>query len=107
MKRIYLAGPMSGLPDSNYPAFHREAARLRALGYHVENPAENPEPPGGKWEDYMRMSIAQLLTCDTLALLNGWENSPGALTEHRLAFTLRMEIVRAAKLCRPCEEAVA
>ncbi|MCY1527250.1 hypothetical protein D9M68_623110 [compost metagenome] len=41
MKRIYLAGPMTGLPEFNYPAFHAEAARLRALGYQVENPAEN------------------------------------------------------------------
>ena len=41
MPRIYLAGPMTGLPEFNYPAFHAEAARLRQLGYHVENPAEN------------------------------------------------------------------
>lgn len=42
MKRIYIAGPMSGLPEFNYPAFNRAAAVLRAQGHHVENPAENP-----------------------------------------------------------------
>lgn len=40
-QRIYLAGPMTGLPEHNFPAFHAEAARLRGLGYHVENPAEH------------------------------------------------------------------
>ncbi len=33
MKRIYLSGLMSGLPELNFPAFHAEAARLRALGF--------------------------------------------------------------------------
>ena len=31
MTRIYIAGPMSGLPDLNYPAFNAMAERLRAL----------------------------------------------------------------------------
>ena len=29
--RIYVAGPMTGYPDLNFPAFHAETARLRAL----------------------------------------------------------------------------
>ena len=44
MTRIYIAGPMSGLPDLNSPAFNAMAERLRAHGHHVENPAENPPP---------------------------------------------------------------
>lgn len=31
--RVYLAGPMSGLPGFKFPAFHAAAARLRAFGY--------------------------------------------------------------------------
>ncbi|TGA83618.1 DUF4406 domain-containing protein, partial [Pseudomonas aeruginosa] len=29
IQRIYLAGPMTGLPEHNFPTFHAEAARLR------------------------------------------------------------------------------
>ena len=39
MKRIYVAGPMSGLPAFNFPAFHEAAADLRACGFDVVNPA--------------------------------------------------------------------
>lgn len=90
MRRIYIAGAMSGLPDFNYPAFHEAAARLRATGAHVENPAENPEPACGSWEAYMRLAITQMLTCDEIALLPGWEKSRGAVIEHNLAVELRM-----------------
>lgn len=88
MRRIYLAGPMTGLPDYNYPAFNAEAARLRAIGYHVENPAENEAPPCGTWEGYMRSAVRQMLTCDAVALLPGWLASRGVRVEHQLATEL-------------------
>jgi hypothetical protein len=90
--RVYVAGPMSGLQDFNYPAFHAAAAHLRSLGYHVENPAENPAPASGKWEAYMRLALAQLLTCDTIAMLPGWQKSRGAVIEHRLATELGIAV---------------
>lgn len=91
--RIYIAGPMTGLPDFNYPAFHAEAARLRALGWHVENPAENVAPPCGSWAGYMRLAIAQLVTCDAICLLPGWSASRGASIEHGLAVHLGLAVV--------------
>jgi hypothetical protein len=94
--RVYLAGPMSGLPDMNYPAFNAEAARLRALGYQVENPAENPVQPS--WEDYMKQAIAQMLTCDLVALLPNWHESRGAMLEHHIASNLSILRVMASDL---------
>ncbi|WP_447776331.1 DUF4406 domain-containing protein [Variovorax boronicumulans] len=95
---IYIAGPMTGLPDCNYPAFHVMAARLRALGHEVENPAENPEPPCKSWQGYMRMAIAQLVKCDAVALLPGWGTSKGAVIEARLAADLHINVYNAEML---------
>lgn len=90
MKRLYLAGPMSGLPELNFPAFHRAAQSLRASGYEVVNPAEvNPEA-GMKWEDAMRADIPELCRCDGIALLPGWERSRGARLEAHIAHELGM-----------------
>lgn len=85
MKRVYLAGPMSGLPELNFPAFHRAAANLRAQGFDVVNPAEINSDPDAKWEDCMRADIAQLVTCEGIALLPGWERSRGAKLEAHIA----------------------
>ncbi|HCI4017240.1 TPA: DUF4406 domain-containing protein [Pseudomonas aeruginosa] len=104
MERIYLAGPMTGLPEFNYPAFHAEAARLRQLGYHVENPAEI-NPDGGSWSDCMRRDIPRLLTCDAFALLPGWLSSRGANVEHGLAVQLGMTITMAADVTEPARSA--
>ena len=93
LKRIYIAGPMSGLPDFNYPAFHAAAAVLRAQGHQVENPAENPAPTCGTWQGYMRMSLRQIAACACLCMLPGWRSSRGARIEHGLALDLDLEVV--------------
>lgn len=92
-KRIYVAGPMSGRPDFNRPAFHEAAANLRSRGYEVENPAENPPPSCGSWYGWMRLGIAQIIKCDTMILLPGWETSRGANIERQLAIDLGINVV--------------
>lgn len=84
MRRIYLSGPMTGLPEYNFPAFAAEAARLRGLGFDVVNPAEI-NPDGGTWEECMRRDVALLVTCDHVATLPNWDKSRGAQMEVYLA----------------------
>ena len=91
--KIYLAGPMTGLPEFNYPAFNAAAARLRALGHEVLNPAENPVPPCGSWAGYMRLGLSQLVQCECIVLLPGWADSKGALFERKTAQVLAMDVV--------------
>jgi hypothetical protein len=90
-KRVYLSGPMSGIVDNNFPAFHRAAAQLRASGLDVVSPAEIQE--AGTWELCLRADIRELCTCDAIALMPGWENSKGANLELHVAHRLGMEVM--------------
>lgn len=92
-KRVYLAGPMTGMPEMNFPAFHAAARALRGRGWDVVNPAEiNPDPKAG-WACCMRDDIAALVTCDTVAMLPGWERSRGARIEWFLGINLGLRVM--------------
>ncbi|WP_322069945.1 DUF4406 domain-containing protein [Paraburkholderia bannensis] len=98
--KLYIAGPMTGYPELNFPAFHAEAARLRALGFEIVNPAELNADPTAEWLDCMRVDIAAMMTekCDGVALLPGWEHSRGAPIEHNLMRDLGLRVIRAAHI---------
>jgi hypothetical protein len=76
MTILYVSGPMSGLPDYNFPAFDTAARRLRDVGYTVINPAEN-------WG--AATHIHQVLLADGIATLQGWGLSLGARLEVDIA----------------------
>eukprot|EP01034_Spumella_vulgaris_P037015 gene37015-45660_t len=100
---------MTGIPELNFPAFNAEAARLRALGYEVVNPAEinggadelvvcagmTPEQLAEHWRACMRRDIPAMLTCAGLALLPGWEESKGARLEVHIAEQFDMPVCMA------------
>jgi nucleoside 2-deoxyribosyltransferase len=99
--KIYLSGPMTGLPDLNYPAFKAAAAALRAMGHEVYNPQEWEDSNNfGKFnhllafDDYCRYIVRE---ADVVVMLPGWEDSPGATAESSVARAVR-------KPSRPFEE---
>lgn len=102
--RIYISGPMSGLQDLNFPAFHAAAAELRARRYEVVNPAEINPDSLMSWAQCMRADIKALCDCDALALLPGWERSKGAHLELHLAHRLEMRIGTVAEFVHAAEE---
>lgn len=93
MTSLYVAGPMTGLPDFNYPAFHGAAAVLRRNGFVVLNPAETA---GGDqtqtWEWYLRHALRQVTESDGIATLDGWWRSRGARLEVHVATALGMPV---------------
>lgn len=93
--RVYISGPMSGLPDFNRPAFYRAAAELRFNGCKVFNPAEMNVPDDTPWPTLMRYCIRDLVDCDTIHMLPGWYRSRGARLEHAIALTLGMAVTGA------------
>jgi len=98
-RRIYVSGPMTGLPNHNFPAFHAAAARLREAGWEVINPAENF---GGRTdlprETYLRADVILVAQCEAMALLPGWQESRGAKLEYLLARELGMPVLDAETL---------
>lgn len=92
MGKVYISGPMTGIQDFNYPAFHLAEKNLKDAGFEVENPARNPDPTPKTWEGFMRLSIKQICECEHVALLPGWEKSRGAVVEVQLAKTLGMTV---------------
>jgi hypothetical protein len=91
-QRVYLAGPISGIKDRNREAFDAAQRHLEGRGMTVVNPLKvNPAP--APWAECMRRDIPELLGCDTIALLPGWEASEGASMEHYIAEKLGMNVL--------------
>jgi len=91
--RLYIAEPMTGLPEFNIPAFNAAEAALNAAGFETRNPARHGAgEPGLEWSDYMRRDIPDLLECDAVALLPGWEASRGATLEVHIAESIGMDM---------------
>lgn len=79
--RLYLAGPMTGYPEHNIPAFLVMGAALRSRGLQVVIPCEGVEQEERTWEEWMARDIAMMMQCDGVAVLEGWEASRGASLE--------------------------
>lgn len=91
--RIYIAGPMTGLPEFNYPAFHTAAERLTERGFDPINPARTEVREHCRtWLDYMRASLHDLAACDAVATLPGWGESRGAALEVHIARSLELPV---------------
>lgn len=100
--KVYLAGPMTGIPQFNFPAFDAAAADLRRRGYDVVSPAELDEPEtralalkspdgsmgsgshnGETWGDFLARDVKLIADegIEAIVCLDGWQNSKGARLE--------------------------
>lgn len=118
--KIYVAGPMRGIPEFNFPAFHAAAAKLRAAGHHVFNPAERDiehhgvdiskgnvtgdeavaaEQHGFNLREALRDDLEFIcLHADAIALLPGWHASRGAAAELATAVALGLRVIHLAEI---------
>lgn len=91
MRRLYLAGPMTGLPEYNYPAFRAAAKAWRAAGWDVIDPTEGFDGRTDlPYRTYVERHVRRLRTADAIALLDGWDGptSRGAVWERAIATCL-------------------
>ena len=91
--KLYIAGPMSNVPDFNYPAFHAATKQLAAVGYTPINPARSEGREGcATWLHYMRAALRDIADADGIATLPGWVESRGARLEVHLADDLGIPV---------------
>jgi hypothetical protein len=91
--KLYISGPMTGIPGLNKPAFNEAEVQLDAAGHSVINPVKNGVPDTSPWLDHMRADIKMLMDCDGVACLAGWQESTGAKIEIALARSLGFTVL--------------
>lgn len=98
MKKIYISGPISGLPLDRVKENFRKAKTDLAVGYCLGgefepvNPLNNGLPTNATWEEHLRADLRLLLDCDAIYMLEGWEKSRGARIEYFLGVTIGLDI---------------
>ena len=93
MRKVYLSGPMTGLPDLNFPAFDQARDICLACGYEVVSPADlerNRLP--SSYAESLRDDFRHLLECDQILMLEGWETSYGATMEFFIATAIGLKV---------------
>lgn len=113
--KVYLAGPMRGIPEFNFPLFRKAAVELRKRGYDVFSPAEADERRHGKdisagnasgcekqaaaehgfnLREALGIDLAWICAeAEAIALLPGWEASKGACAELATAKALGLNVL--------------
>jgi hypothetical protein len=113
--RVYVAGPMTGIPQFNYPAFIKAAEYLRSLGLDVVSPAELDDPEdkaaalassdgnmlqysdgtGKTWGDFLARDVKLLADdgIEAVVVLPGWDRSRGARLETFVAALCGLPII--------------
>jgi hypothetical protein len=112
---IYIAGPMRGYAEFNFPAFRKAAEYLRAHGWNVFSPAEKDiehhdgvdiskgnlegdEALAAKEHGFdLRRALDDDTTwicrhADAIYMLRGWQDSKGAVAEKALADALGLKV---------------
>lgn len=91
MTRCYIAGPMTGYPDLNFPAFEHAETLLAEAGFVPISPHRIPQ--GETARQCMCNDIPELIKCEAIHLLEGWSDSIGARCEVAIAITLNLGFV--------------
>ena len=82
----YVAGPLRGAYDENVAKADAVAFKLTQMGYFVFCPHKNSHGFTKRTDidhdDYMKGCIAMLDCCEFLFMVEGWEQSGGAVEEH-------------------------
>lgn len=104
---LYIAGPMSGYPEFNFPAFFDAQLELERAGFIVFNPASKEQEreldqqayavgdhvkaaeEGFNFRECYLWDVSKVIEADGIYMLKGWQYSPGAVGEHAVAVAMK------------------
>lgn len=112
--RLYVIGPVTGMPGKNRAAFEDARDKLAAMGHRADTP-HVLVPDGATWEQAMRTSLNRLTQprrggaplYDGVARLPGWRESKGAALEDEVARACGIRIMDLADWLDPSAPAAA
>jgi len=99
MQKIYISGTITGKEEQAFKEFQDAENYLNDLEYAIEklsykviNPFKLKHNHDKSWESYMKECLNALLKCDCIYMLNGYENSKGAMLELNVAVSLGFSV---------------
>ena len=92
--KVYIAGQITN--NENYIDQFKECEEfLKSKGHAVINPVKNL---GFTYKEYIDMGLTELSKCDTICLLDGYENSNGAMLELMYAETVGIRVMHYSQI---------
>jgi len=97
---FYIAGPMTGIEEYNFPAFDDARDMLHSHGYVAISPADMDRELGyfkdgteaENLANYMKRDLEQVAKADGILLIEGWEASRGANIELTVALICNLVV---------------
>lgn len=85
--KVYISGKMTGLSRE------RIRRKFEAAAHYIFEQGDTPVNPAQlgitqlDYEDYMKIDFALIDICDSVYMMNDWEESPGAIRELHYALS--------------------
>lgn len=94
MKTVYLSGAISKNPNFK-ENFRKAREQWEEAGYTVIDPSYLIDVfPNGTHEQYMKICLELLKMADIIYMMEGWENSKGAIIEYGYALSHEIQTTK-------------
>jgi hypothetical protein len=94
--KIYIAGPITDLPENNIDEFRIVETILKKKGYDTIVPHDlfyGIDTQHFSHHDYMNICLPAAKNCSCLCFLEGWKESKGAIMEMEIAIENNLKVV--------------
>lgn len=95
---IYVCGPITNIPENNFPAFKKvqEVLDSEAISNIIPHEIfDGIDTKDFTHNDFMKYCVSHLAFCDKVITLKGWESSVDATMEVRIARAMGKEVINA------------